>query len=600
MLVTRENLEKVVKHFSKPGKYGFDTETTGLMESDRLFSLILADEKQGFYCNFQEYREETNVPLLPREWLTRFNEVFGNVSSVFYAHNAKFDIRMLAKEGITIKGVIHCTEALARVQKNNHFKYSLDACAKRIKESKDTAVDEYINKHKLFTDIKIPGKKKSKRNKHFDRVPFSVISPYGEQDAVLTRKLGMHQEADFAGKCSKSWGVAENEKKLTPVCARIEQRGIKIDPVYTQKALDYELDLVAKATKSFEEYAGMPFVDSPKGIKAVYDSLGLEAPGFTAKGNPSFTKELLEASTSPLASKILDIREHYKRAGTYYSSFLYFADQENIIRANMRQGGTETGRMSYSDPNLQNVPKEDDPQDEQKPFLVRSCFIPRKNHCYVPIDYNQQEFRMMLDYAGELDLIREINAGKDVHQATAELVGCTRKAAKTINFGLLYGMGTPLLARALGVSIDEAATIKRQYFAKLPRVAQFLYAVSDKGRRCGSIFNWAGRRCHISDAEYAYILPNHLIQGGGADVIKFAMIQVDAYLSGKRSGIVAQVHDELLLEMHKDELDMIPGVKAIMENIYQPKNGLRLTCSVEHSWKSWGYKDKVAGLPSAA
>src|SRR5690606_20649050 len=123
---------------------------------------------------------------------------------------------------------------------------------------------------------------------------------------------------------------------------------------------------------------------------------------------------------------------------TYYSSFLHYADERNILRPSLNQGGTTTGRFSSNNPNMQNCPKEDEEGDKEKPFLIRSCFIPRPDHYYVPIDFDQQEYRLMLDYAGERQLIDMVLSGMDVHNATAEMLGSTRKRAKTLNFAIIY------------------------------------------------------------------------------------------------------------------------------------------------------------------
>jgi DNA polymerase-1 len=204
---------------------------------------------------------------------------------------------------------------------------------------------------------------------------------------------------------------------------------------------------------------------------------------------------------------------------------------------------------------------------------------------------------MFLDYAGEEKLISEINAGKDVHQATADEIGCTRTQAKTINFMLLYGGGGQKLADMLKISLMEAYTLRKKYFSRLPKVRHLINLVQSVGKHRGYIWNWLGRHYHISSPDYAYVLMNHLIQGGCADVVKIAMVQVHEFLKGYKSRMLLQVHDELLFEIHESELYLVPRLKEIMESVYKPRNGLRLTCSVDHSWRSWGTRDKVKGLP---
>jgi len=190
--------------------------------------------------------------------------------------------------------------------------------------------------------------------------------------------------------------------------------------------------------------------------------------------------------------------------------------------------------------------------------------------------------------------------GADVHQATADLVGITRKLAKTLNFAVLYGSGADKMAAMLGISVSEARRLKAHYFANLPYVERFIFQVRNVGRSRGYVRNWYGRHCHIARPDWAYILPNHLIQGGCADVVKIAMNRCDDFLLEKkaRSRMILQVHDEILFEVHKNEIDLVPELQKIMEDVYPGRNGMRLEGSVEWSAKSWSAKDKRKGLPN--
>jgi DNA polymerase-1 len=610
MIVRRKDFESIVSRLSQAGMYGLDTETTGLRRKDRLFSIILADEQDGYYFNFNDRPDHRGFKpaeewILPRSFLPHLQRIFSNHESTFGIHNAKFDMGMLAKEGLEIHGSVHCTEALARVIKNNHMRYSLADCAARIGLAKDAAVEEYIRKNKLTSKRPIPGKDRPEELWHFELVPFEIMAKYGINDAILHRKLMLHQVEQFADMDAKApvnapsiMPLVRNEQALTRVCFEMEQRGIRINRSYAQGALSYTQQVATSAMKSFEELTGHPYDNSATTFVAAFKKIGIELPK-TPTGKPCTKAEVLEGLDNPVSRKIVEIRTQQKLVSTYYSNFLYFADEMDILRANMRQGGTETGRFSYSDPNLQNVPKEDEPEDLEKPYLVRSCFIPREGHCFVMIDYEQQEYKLMAGYAGEQELVEAILSGKDVHQATADLMGVTRKAAKAINFGLLYGQGAALLAKSLGVTIEEAYRLKRLYFSKLPKIQRFIRSVQDTVQARGYIWNWLGRRCHLADSQYAYIIPNHLIQGGGADVVKRAMVELSVFLADKDTKMLVQVHDEILFEVPTHELHLVPELKRIMENVYPKRNGLGLTCSVEHSWKSWGSRDKVKGFPNA-
>lgn len=612
-----------MERLSGSGLYGLDTETTGLAWTDELFSVIFADENRAYYFNFNHRPDHLgHLPeqewRLPREWLKQLAQILDNPESTFFIQNAKFDMRMLAKEGLCIAGTVHCTEALARVQLNTRLVQKLAFLAKEIGLAKDEAVETYLKKNKLIKKIAVPGKDKLFELKPFDLVPFDIMSKYGENDAVLHRAIGLSQIRSFNETDAKRangeppiWPLVKNERRLTKTCAKMEETGIRINRAYTEEALSYTQQVAAHAMKSFEALTGIPYDNSPMTVVEAFRKFGIELPK-TPTGRPCTNKKVLEEITEdldvPVAKALRAVKQPLKLCSTYFSSFLHYAGTDSLLHANMRQGQPQTGRFSYSDPNLQNVPKEDDGDylDIAKtPYLVRSCFVPySSDYCLVPIDFDQQEFKLMLDYAGETELIKAIMAGHDVHTATAQLLGISRKQAKTINFGLLYGMGTEKLAKALGISVAEAWGLKNLYFSKLPKVKAVVRLMRETGRERGYVWNWFGRRMHlprVPGKDMAFVLSNHIIQGGGADVMKVAMPMLDDYITerGLRSRMLLQVHDEILFQVHKNELGEVPAFTRIMESVYKPRNGLSLTVSPDHSWKSWGYRDRVKGAPEA-
>ena len=384
--------------------------------------------------------------------------------------------------------------------------------------------------------------------------------------------------------------VYSNEKALTKVLFYMEKRGILVDQEYVMGALQHEQAEIEKEKEHFKALTGRAYKDSPKLFKEIFTEMGSAFPT-TAKGNPSFTSEVLAKIKVNPAPQIEKIREHEKRAGTYYSSFLYHMDTNSVLHANIRQAGTKTGRFSYSDPNLQNVPKEDDQADLTKKWVVRGSFIPREDFVLCSIDYDQVEYKLMLDYAGEQSIIERVLGGEDLHQATADMVGISRKNAKTLNFSILYGSGIVSIAQALGISRSEAECLRSKYFSRLPKVKRFISQVTRTGEARGYIFNWMNRKYHLKDANFSYALPNHLIQGGAAEVVKVAMVRIHELLKNTRSSMILQVHDDIISEIHKDEMDLIPKIRNIMQGVYTPKNGLFLTASPQVSTKSWAYRD---------
>lgn len=604
MIVTQKLLPEVIHHLSQAGQYGFDTETTGLnaYKGDRLFSAIIADSFGTYYFNFQSYDGMDPLFLLPRSAVKDLQIIFNNSDSTWFIHNAKFDMSFLAMEGIEIFGKVHCTQSTARLEYNAHWgngPYSLASCVKRIGLEKSNAVDGYIDKHGLWEWEQIPGKKSRSKRRFYNLVPFEIIQPYGEQDAKIVRVLGVHQlkkleEIDNVSE--KNWprinGLYDNETRLTKTCFKIERVGVQIDRGYCERAVEFETQRYQKASQKFEEICGIPFIDSNKALERAFNRVGIEA-GQTLKGNPSFTEDVLSITNHPLATTVLEYREAYKRANTYFRNYLYFSDQQSAIHANIKQAGTETGRFSYGDPNLQNVPKRG---EENQEFPVRRALIPREGYFFAMLDYDQMEYRLMVDYAGEKELIEKIKGGLDVHTACAEIMGIQdREQAKTTNFQNLYGGGDQKLSLALDISLGDAKSLRNKYWDALPKVESFIKSVISQAKNRGYIFNWFGRRCYFPKSEFAYAAPNHLIQGGCADIVKIAMNQIDEFLEGKKSRMLIQVHDEILLEIHESEKYLVADIRMIMEEAYPAKH-LNLTCSVEHSHKSWF--DKIEGLPS--
>jgi DNA polymerase-1 len=583
MLVPKEEFSNVIQLLSVAGEYGLDTETHGVGFYDRLFGISIANSEQTYYFDF--------LHTLAREQLSEFKSVFSNTGSTWYIHNAKFDLQKFELEGLSIAGLIYCTYTNEKLLDNSHLLYNLKETAKRRGLHKVDEVMLYANKNKCYDLVNIPDKRKRVRKYYFDRVPLDLMSNYAGVDAELHYKIGVDQIGSIPESCA---AVVENESKLIKVINEMIMTGIRIDEPYIKKAIAHEREQIALAKM---EYAAITKEDYGNGgrliLKKTFDRLLIRYP-MTDKGNASFDSDALSGIDHPIPKIITRIREHEKNLGTYYSSFLYYSSGHGTIHAFPNQAGTVTGRFSYADPNLQNLPKQETVDAGE--FVVRKCFVPREEFTFVMIDYNQMEFRVLLDYAGQVDMINQVLGGVDVHQATADMVGITRKLAKTLNFGLLYGMGNAKLAASLGLTVNHASELRRKYFSRLPRISVLNQNVMKKAASAGWIVNRFGRRYKNTNG-FEYKMMNHLIQGTCADVIKFAMTEIYEFLKPYKSRMLVQVHDEILFEIHNTEYHIIESIKQIMERTYKPFNGMTLTCSVEHSRVSWGSCDKVNGTP---
>ncbi len=555
----------------------FDTESTGIEETDVPFGFSWADSKS------QEFLDER---VVSNTWDIASN-LFADSSRIWYAQNAKFDKRMLEAKGIKITGKIYDIAIAARVLRNDYLgkAYSLEAQAKRHGMEKDKTVELYIKDNGLI---------ETRRNyfgveyeaPRYDRVPLDMMNKYAAHDARITKDLATiyNSKAD-----SDDRRIIEMECELTDVCYNMERVGVKLSEEYTLKALYHERDKLTQLKEKFKDATGKDFVNSAKSIEPL---LGFSLPR-TESGNPSLTDDVIDslvhqgkgATIFPL---VQDIRYYDKRISTYYESYLNKMDRKGFIHPTMWQAGTRTGRFSYSDPNLQNIPKEEDSID---PYVVRGCFVPRStDHVFLSFDYSQMEYRLMAAYANEAEIIRQVMLGEDFHKVTANIFGVTRKQAKTLNFAILYGAGKEKLAYMLGVPVEEAEGLRSRYFMAMPNVEQLVWRIKKIGKERGYVKNWLGRKL-FADYQHTYALPNHLIQGGGADVVKKAMVECSRAID-KDCLMVLQVHDQLVFDTPKELIKpTINIVKEIMENTFPTKNGMKLTVDVSMSEVSFAERD---------
>lgn len=588
ILVDENNFNEVLGGLIPLDLLSLDTETYGLDYNDRMFSIQIGTETDEFYFNFLRY-EDTSIPILNATHLSDLRDLlFHDDRKVWLIHNAKFDLHRLFLEEINLSGDIWCTELNEHFVRNNYDSYSLEACLERIGMKKDDKVREWLDtpKNKGYTVVRIPGKKNRKKNYHYDRVPFDIMFTYGCMDVRGCYDLGVSQM-----EVTEEKQAQENLSDLIRAVHRMENNGMKINVEYCKEAMDYENRVTLELRDSLSRQAGETYKGGPKWLASTLDRHGVQY-GTTDTGRPCFNKNAITDIKHHITDTLLEMRGHEKNANSFYSTYLFMADNGGILHPNYRIEGTDTGRFSCTNPNLQQVPKETD----DVPYPVRRSFIPREGFIYTMIDYDQMEYRLLADYAGEKGMIEAIMGGLDPHTFTARELEIERKQAKTVNFAILYGVGINKLSGMLGVSAARAREIRNTYFRKLPMIKELVQNISQAYESRGHIFNRFGRRYFLNNSSHVYKLPNHLIQGTGADIVKLALVKIDNLLEGYKSMLVAQVHDELLLEIHETELHLIPQIKEIMENVYPAFNGMKLTCGLEWSAQSW--HDKREGMPT--
>ena len=641
MLVSTENLQSILDGFTTMA--AVDTETTGLnsFKDDKLFSIILSDERDNYYLNFLAYPEESISPL-PIQVIDRIRPIFEDESRIWFLQNAKFDMHMLAREGIFFAGKIYDTAVLDRVHFNQHMRYNLAEITKRWGDEKLDIVWKYIEENKLKTKTHHERFNKTVEQPHFDRVPFSIIQPYGEQDGAGTLNVGkqilakiQQDDQTLDPRIPKQMQVVENEARLTKTLFNMEHRGIQLDLDYCNEALDHYLRILQKSEIAFKNLTGLDFV---KGTTVFEEVFASEKDKWekTEKGNWKWDADVLETFENPSAKLAIEWAEA-KKQSEYFANFLFYCDSKGVLHPDFQQGGTVTGRLSCRDPNLQNLTNPDkyEEQTEAALYPVRRSFIPRPGYFFAMIDFQQVEFRLALDYANANSLIAKVLDGYDVHTATAEVANISRKEAKTVNFLSIYGGGVVKLAqnlygtkgskaqlgaiykkmfgwrlsdeeqRAWPTVTDElrqfnepvirkAYDVQQSVFRAAPEIKDFLKAVQRTAETRGYIRNYYGRRYYFTDKRYAYKAPNHLIQGSAADIIKTAMNRVDEYLKDKESKLLLSIHDELIIEVKNDEEFVINEIKNIMEGIWINRR-LPLLVDVEISRKNMAVKESWNG-----
>lgn len=577
LTVTGSNLDKVIEHLKHKPKLALDTETTGLEWHDRLFAITISDELEDYFF------DQTILPTWDASRLAPQRLVF---------KNAKFDMRMLVNSGFGLPkpGRFEDITTQARILKNDFYgakAYSLKALAEREGMQKLSAVDEYIRTHKLY-ETRTTRLGDTFKQPMFQKVPREILAKYACMDSRLTYDLSDIYDSRMDDGDKK---VFDNECSIIPALFDMEMRGIRTDQEYVDHGRKEEAARLQDEQRKFREITGEEFTNSKSQLLRIFARAGEET-YFTDKGNPKLDDDVLQSYTSREARIVQKIRFYEKRISTYWDNYTNFSDSRNYIHPTLWPDGTRTGRFSSSEPNLQNVPKEE-PAGELE---LRRAFVPDPGTFFLSIDYKQVEYRMMLDYAKELRLIDKVMDGHDVHQATAELVGISRKDAKTLNFACLYGAGPDKIAGMLGIGLGEATKLRTRYFLALPKVEELIHKVRTKAKERGYIVNWFGRKLKYTKEDF-YAAPNGLIQGGCADVLKVAVKNIWDLLQGHETRMVTLIHDQIVFCMPESEKHLVPRIVEAMDSVYPAHSKIKLEVDVSYSRESLAESTMVKGVP---
>lgn len=544
--------------------FAFDTETTSLdyMEARIVGVSFAVEPGKAAYVPFGHDYLGAPVQLSEAVVLGKLKSLLEDPTRLKVGQNLKYDRNVLLNHDIDLQGIAYDTMLESYVLNSTASRHDMDSLAKRYLGVETTS----------FEDIAGKGVKQLT----FNQIELEQAAPYAAEDADITLRL--HQT--LWGQLEAVPGLArvfsEIELPLLPVLARMELLGTTIDPkLLHQQSQEIELRL-AELEKQAHELAGQEFnLSSPKQLgEILFTKLGLPIIKKTPKGAPSTAEEVLAelAETYELPQLLMEHRGLAKLKSTYTDKLpLMIKPQTGRVHTSYHQAVAATGRLSSSDPNLQNIPV----RNEQG-RRIRQAFIPSAGYKLVAADYSQIELRIMAHLSGDKGLLTAFAEGKDIHKATAaEVFGVAldavttdmRRSAKAINFGLIYGMSAFGLAKQLGIGRAEAQKYMDLYFERYPGVLEYMERTRQQAEAQGYVETLFGRRLYLPDiksrnaglrkaAERAAI--NAPMQGTAADIIKRAMINVDSWIRGiedESIRMLMQVHDELVFEIREEQLE---------------------------------------------
>jgi len=508
-------------------------------------------------------------------------------------HNAQYDLGWIRQMGFTVNGRIIDTMVIASLLDENRFSYSLNALSY-----------DHLNKTKSEKGLVEAAREFGIDPKaEMWKMPAMYVGPYAETDAVLTLELWNY----FSVQLGKEdlWDIANLELDLLPCLVDMTFRGVRVDTNRVERTRDVLLKREKAVMKEIKRLAGTDVeIWAAQSLAKSFDKLGIVYPK-TEKGAPSFTKLFLAEHEHPLAKLVVEARNRNKTSGTFINSIMKHCHSDGRIHAHINQirsddGGTVSGRFSMSNPNLQQIPA----RDPELGPMIRSLFLPEEGEQWAAIDFSQQEPRILVHYAhvfgkyqnlplrGAEEFVQAYNndASTDFHTMVAEMANIPRKQAKTINLGMMYGMGVNKLSEQLDIPVEEAKTIIKQYHDRVPFVKGLMNGVmnrlNDKDAS-GALRSILGRKCRFDMWEpdsfamhkalpykdavkehgpttrlkraYTYKALNRLIQASAADMTKKAM--VDIYKQGKLPMI--QVHDEIAMSVK--DIDEAREIAKLME-----------------------------------
>ena len=587
-------LDRWIDRLSTADLFAFDTETTSLnyMEAELVGVSFAIEPGKAAYVPVAHDYMGAPEQISRERLLEKLKPLLESDEHKKVGQHIKYDMNVLANYGIEMKGIAFDTMLESYVLNSTASRHDMDSLA-----------DRYLGvKTVKFEDIAGKGKKQLT----FNQIELEQAGPYAAEDADITLRLHQAIDAQLSKDEKLSKVFTEIEKPLIPVLSHIERNGALVDPrVLGEQSIELAARMIDLEREAYE-IAGKEFnLASPKQLQQIlFEEQGVPVIKKTPKGAPSTAEDVLQelALEYPLPKRILEHRSLSKLKSTYTDKLpLMINPRTQRIHTSYHQAVTATGRLSSTDPNLQNIPVR-----TQEGRRIRHAFIAPKGYKIVAADYSQIELRIMAHLSQDKGLLEAFSKGADIHSATAaevfkvdlnEVSSDQRRSAKAINFGLIYGMSAFGLAKQLGISRKEAGQYIEHYFATYPGVQNYMDDVRTKAQEQGYVETIFGRRLYLPEikaknamrrqaAERTAI--NAPMQGTAADIIKRAMVSVDNWLAGADYDVrmIMQVHDELVFEVREDQVDaFVDEVKQQMSGAADLDVPLLVEAGVGDNWE---------------
>ena len=592
-ITTKKELDQLIEAIRKNPYVSFDTETTSLdyMQAQLVGISIALEPNEAFYIPINHNYEGVGKQLDEDVVLDALRPFLESENIPKIGHNLKYDRHILHNVGIELKGKLLDTMLYSYVNNSTITRHNLDAVSKRYLNINPTSYEEVAGK--------------GAKQISFSEVSIDVASEYASEDSDIALQLYHHIESLVKKEKRLANLYTEVEGPLIYTLGDIERNGVLIDSEkLNQQSKKLEAKILELESK-VQKNAGEDFnLGSPKQLQEIlYGKLGLPVIKKTPKGQPSTSEAVLQELSMdfPIVKDILSYRAISKLKSTYTDKLPKMINPDTgRVHTSYHQAVTATGRLSSSDPNLQNIPIR-----SEEGRRIREAFIAPDDYKILAADYSQIELRIMAHLSKDDGLLDAFAKGQDIHKATAaeifssaidDVTPNQRRSAKAINFGLIYGMSAFGLSKQLQITRAEAQSYIEQYFDRYPKVKDYMEETKLSAKQMGYVETVFGRRLYLADidssnyqrrqyAERSAI--NAPMQGTAADLIKMAMTDLHQRIIAQSfdAKIIMQVHDELVIEVHQSQADELSGITLeTMSNIAELDVDLKVDADLGSNW----------------